>query len=203
MSFCDEFGAGGADGGFGFVEDGFMRRCGHALVVGGRVWLVDAFEHEGLEERVRAAGEPAGVIQLLDRHDRDNAAIAARLGVPLHLLEAPPPFVAIPLATPPRWREVALWWPEQRVLVLADALGTARYFRAGDERLGANPLLRLFPPRRLRRLQPERILVGHGEGIHEDAAGALHEALATARRRTPAWAWGGVRAHLLGRRAVP
>ena len=196
MSFCDEF-----DGGLGWIEDaGFVRRCGHALVADGRVHLVDPFEHDGLDERVRAAGEPAGVIQLLDRHARDGEAIAARLGVPLHRLEAPPPFVAIELATPPGWREIALWWPEERVLVAADALGTARYFRAPGEAIGVHPLLRLFPPRRLAGLEPRRILVGHGEGIHDDAAAALREALGSARRRLPAYAWAGFRAHVLRRR---
>jgi len=196
MEWCDEF-----DGGFGWIEDsGFMRRCGHALVADGRVWLVDPFDVPGLDERVREAGEPAGVIQLLDRHNRDSAGLAARLGVPHHRLEVPPPFTAIPLATSPRWQELALWWPERRVLVAADALGTARYYRAGEERLAVHPLLRLVPPRRLASLEPERILVGHGEGVHAGARAALAEALATARRRLPAWAWGGFRAHALGRR---
>lgn len=196
MASCDEF-----DGGFGWIEDsGFMRRCAHALVDGGRVWLVDPFDEPGLEERVRAAGEPAGVIQLLDRHGRDCAQLASRLGVPHLTLSAPEPFRALPLATPPRWREAALWWPERRVLVVADALGTARYYRAGDEPLAVHPLLRLFPPRRLAALDPERILVGHGEGVHADARPALVEALASSRRRLPAWAWGGFRAHALGRR---
>jgi glyoxylase-like metal-dependent hydrolase (beta-lactamase superfamily II) len=195
MELCDEF-----DGGFGWIEEGFMRRCAHALVAEGRVWLVDPFDVDGLEEQVLATGEPGGVIQLLDRHARDCEAIARQLGVPLHRLEAPEPFEAIPLATVPRWHEIALWWPGRRVLVAADALGTARYFRAGDERLGVHPLLRAIPPRRLGRLRPERVLVGHGEGVHEDAAAALDEALATARRRIPAYLWGGFRAHVLGRR---
>jgi hypothetical protein len=194
---CDEF-----DGGFGWIEDnGFMRRCAHALVVDGRVWLVDPFDDDGVEERVRAAGEPAGVIQLLDRHNRDCALLAERLGVPLHRLAAPAPFEAIPLRTPPRWSEIALWWPERRVLVVAEALGTARYYRAGDERLAVHPLLRPWPPSRLRRLAPERLLVGHGEGILADAAPVLVEALTTARRRLPAWLWGGLRAHLRRRPA--
>ena len=46
-----------------------------------------------------ALGEPAGVVQLLDRHNRDCAAVAAELGVP-HLVvpDAVPdsPFEAIP-----------------------------------------------------------------------------------------------------------
>lgn len=198
MHLCDEF-----EGGFGWIEEtGFLRRCGHALVDGGKVWLVDPFDDEGLEERVRAAGEPAGVIQLLDRHGRDCEALAGRLGVPVWRLAAPAPFRAVPLATPPRWREVALWWPERRVLVGGDALGTARYYRAGDERLAVHPLLRPLPPRRLAGLAPERVLVGHGAGVHEDAAAALAEALATSRRRLPAWLWGGISAHALGRRQL-
>jgi hypothetical protein len=180
---CDELG----DGSFGWIEGGIMQRCAHALVVDGRVFLVDAFDADGLEERVRAAGEPAGVIQLLDRHARDCAALARRLDVPLHRLAAPAPFETLPLGTPPRWREVALWWPGRRVLVCADALGTpAGTFRAPGDRLGVHPLLRLFPPRRLGRYEPEHVLVGHGEGVHEDAAAALREALATSRRRLPA-----------------
>jgi len=179
---CDELG----DGSFGWIEGRSMERCAHALVAGGRVFLVDPFEDDGVEERVRAAGEPAGVIQLLDRHRRDCAAFARRLDVPLHVLDAPAPFEAIPLATPPRWREVALWWPERRVLVCADALGTGAAFRAPGERLGIHPLLRLIPPRRLARLAPEHVLVGHGEGVHDDATAALRETLAASRRRLPA-----------------
>jgi glyoxylase-like metal-dependent hydrolase (beta-lactamase superfamily II) len=81
------------------------------------------------------------------------------------------------------WREVALWWPDERVLVCADVLGTARYFRAGRERLAVHPLLRLRPPRLP--VQPEVILCGHGPGVFTDAGAALREALSTSRRRIP------------------
>jgi hypothetical protein len=185
---CDEF-----EGGFGWIQDEPMQRTSHALVAGGRVWVIDPVDEDGLEERIRAAGEPAGVIQLLDRHNRDCAAIAAALRVPLHYLETPPPFEAIPLRLPPRWREVSLWWPERRVLVCADALGTGSFFRAPADRIGVHPLLRLIPPRRLGRYDPLRILVGHGEGVHEAAGEALHEALATARRRIPSLVSGALR----------
>jgi hypothetical protein len=195
MRVCDEF-----DGGFGWIEDTRMRRTGHVLVVDGRVYVVDPFDDEGVEERIRAAGEPAAVIQLLDRHNRDCAGLAARLGVPLHYLEAPAPFEAIPLGTVPRWNEVALWWPERRVLLCADALGTVpTYFLAPGERLGVHPLLRLIPPRRLGGLDPERVLVGHGEGVHEDATAALRDALDGSRRRLPALLSGVLRA----RRGAP
>ena len=46
-----------------------MRRTSHALVAGGRVWLTDPVDNPELEDRVRALGEPAGVLQLLDRHE--------------------------------------------------------------------------------------------------------------------------------------
>ena len=102
-----------------------------------------------------------------------------------HRLEAPPPFETIRLRTP-AGAEAALWWPARRVLVCADALGTVGYFKTRDERIGVHPFLRLMPPRRLATLAPEHVLVGHGEGLHEDAAAAVREAVATARRRLPA-----------------
>ena len=72
--------------GFGWIADEprLLERASHALVVDGRVWLVDPVDVDGLDERVRAAGEPTGVIQLLDRHARDGEALARRHGVELH-----------------------------------------------------------------------------------------------------------------------
>jgi hypothetical protein len=182
--FCDE-----SEHGFSWiVADEGMRRCSHALLVDGDVWLIDPLAWPEAEERVRLLGEPAGVVQLLDRHNRDCAEVAARLGVPhLRLPEALPPFEVVRVVNGPGWHERALWWPEGRVLVAADALGTAGYFLARGERLAVHPLLRLLPPRRFARLAPEVVLVGHGEGVHSDAAAALHEALRTARRRIPRW----------------
>lgn len=170
--------------GFGWLDsDEKLERCSHALLVDGRVWLIDPVEAD-LEERIRELGEPAGVIQLLDRHERDCAAWAERLGVPLHVVpEGGVPFELLPVVRRRWWRELALWWPRQRVLVCADALGTAPYFRAGEERLAVHPMLRLRPPRALARLEPEHVLCGHGAGIHEDAAAAVGEAISTARRR--------------------
>jgi hypothetical protein len=63
------------------------------------------------------------------------------------------------------------------------------YFLAGDERLGVHPLLRLRPPRKqLGGLEPATILCGHGEGVFDNAAAVLREALSTSRRRIPAQA---------------
>jgi hypothetical protein len=184
VRFCDEF-----DGGFGWIVDEFLERCSHALVADGKVWVIDPVDGEGVEERIRAAGKPAGVIQLLDRHNRDSASLAQRLGVPHHAIpgEAIPPFEFLTVVMNPVWKEVALWWPERRVLACGDALGTARYYRARKDRLALNPLLRPFPPRRkLSAVAPARILCGHGEGLQEDAEAAVREALRTARRRIPA-----------------
>jgi hypothetical protein len=192
VRFCDEFGSG-----FGWIVEELMERGSHALVVDGRVWLIDPVEGDGVEERVRAAGTPAGVLQLLDRHNRDCATLAARLGVRHHVVPQGSlgPFAFITVKNSKRWKEVALWWPERRVLVCADALGTAAYYCAGDERLAVHPLLRLLPPRRqLAGIQPEVILCGHGEGVLDDADAALREALSTSRRRLPAQAASALRA---------
>ena len=179
------------EGGFGWQTDETVARTSHALLAGGRVWVIDPVDLGGLDERVRALGDPGGVLQLLDRHTRDCAAVAARLGVP-HLRSWEPlgeaPFAAVPVRDGRFWREAALWEPEARTLVCADALGTLPYFRAPGERLGWHPLVRPFPPRSFGALRPERVLVGHGEGVCEGAEEALQEAVARGRRRLPA-AW--------------
>lgn len=160
----------------------------HALLADAKVWLVDPNEGAGVEERVRTLGEPAGVLQLLDRHNRACAAFAERLDVPHYRVPLEPvgPFETVAVVQRRRWQEVALWWPQRRVLVCADALGTAPYYRSGDERLAVHPLLRVRPPRRqLGALQPDVILCGHGEGILEDAGTAFREAFSTSLRRIP------------------
>jgi len=131
-----------------------MSRTSHALEVDGRVWLFDVVDWPELDERVRELGEPAGVVQLLDRHSRDCAAVASRLGVPHHVVpRALPgtPFELRPVVQLRWWREAALWWPERRLLLVADAIGTIPFFRAGAEPAGLHPVLRLRPPRALRR----------------------------------------------------
>ncbi|MBA3245055.1 MAG: hypothetical protein H0T61_07740 [Actinobacteria bacterium] len=187
--FVDEL-----EGGFGWIEDARSRRAAHALAVDGRVYLIDPFEAHGLEERIRELGEPAGVIQLIDRHGRDSAALAARLGVPLHVVPdfvAGTPFMFLRVSSWRRWQEVALWWPERRILVCGDVLGTIPFFRAGAEPIGVHPFLRPFRLRRLRGLAALHVLVGHGSGRHGESAGAeVEDALAHARRRIPRWLLG-------------
>ena len=60
-----------------------MQRTSHALAVDGRVWLFDVVDAAGLDDRVRELGRACRCVQLLDRHNRDCAAFARRLGVPL------------------------------------------------------------------------------------------------------------------------
>ena len=185
VRFCDE-----QDFGFGWIRDEFLERCSHALLVDGGVWLFDPLEGDGVRERLGALGKPAAVIQLLDRHNRDCEAFAQALGVPHHFVPRMPipgaPFELRVVRDRRGWREVALWWPEGQVLVCGDALGTARYYRVGGERLAVHPLLRPMPPRAVfQGLTPGHVLCGHGEGVHENATAALGEALRTARRRIP------------------
>jgi len=176
MRLCDE-----QDFGFGWISDGPVPRTSHALAADSGVWIVEPVDAPGLDERIAALGEPRGVLQLLDRHNRDGEAVARRLGVPLHRLGTGP-FEAIGIVRIPGWRELALWWPERRVLVAGDALGTLPYFREPGAVLGIHPLLRLTPPRQLAALEPLHVLVGHGEGVHEDAADELRRALRRSRR---------------------
>jgi hypothetical protein len=173
--------------GFGWIQDEPAQRASHALAVDGRVWLFDVVDGPEVDDRVRELGEPAGVVQLLDRHNRDCAAVARRLGVPHHRVPRELPGTPFQLRWIVRlrvWREVALWWEERKLLLVADALGTIPFFCAGAEPAGVHPFLRVWPPRSLRGLEPEHLLVGHGEGIHHHPL-ALGSALRTARRRLP------------------
>ncbi len=180
--------------GFGWQPREFLRRTSHALAVAGDVWLVDPVDVPAAISRAQQLGQVRGVVQLIDRHNRDGAELASRLAVPRYVvpLDGVPgsPFEIVPTADRPFWREVALWWPERRVLVCGDALGTVGYFLAPGERLGVHPLLRLTPPRALGTLEPEHVLVGHGRGAHgPDVAGIVRDELRHARRRLPrAWA---------------
>jgi hypothetical protein len=187
---CDEL-----EWGFGWVAEERMQRTSHAILASGGVWIVDPLEGESVRERIHALGRPVGVLQLLDRHERDCAQVAQRVGVPLHVTPfdgvEDAPFRFVEIRRNRFWKEVALWWEERRVLVCADAVGTAGYFRARKERLGVHPFLRLRPPRQLAELEPQHILTGHGEGVHgPEAPAVLDEAIRTARRRIPLWVAG-------------
>jgi hypothetical protein len=168
------------------IEEATMRTS-HAIRTGdGRVWLVDPVDQSEAMERVAALGTPAAVVQLLDRHNRDCARIAERLDVPhLNVPDEVPgsPFETIAVLRIPRWRESALWWEEQRLLVVAEAIGTGPVFTTGHGGAGMHPILRPVPPGALRGCEPEHLLVGHGAAVHgADARGAVDFAYAHARR---------------------
>ena len=195
------------DHGVGWIAhpDERMRRASHALESDGEVWVVDPIDADGLDDLLGELGEVAGVVVLLGRHTRDADVIANRHGVSVHVprwmsgvaekLDAPVERLHTQLGDTgygvhqvidtPFWQEAALYGEDTGVLVLADTLGTADYFLTGTERLGVHPLARLFPPRKLGRLSPERVLVGHGAGVHEDATETLHDALRGSRSRAP------------------
>ncbi len=175
--------------GLTWVLDEPMQRASHALVADGKVWLVDPVEAGDLVERATALGEPAGVLQLLDRHNRDCEALAERFGVP-HLrvpdAVAGSPFEAIAALRVPGWKETALWWPERRALVVAEVVGTNSVFNAGTGGVGMHPMLRALPPGRLRGFEPEHLLTGHGAPVHgEAAAEGLEHAYVRSRRDIP------------------
>ena len=183
--YCDDL----DEHGFGWVAEEAMTRASHALVAHGRLWLVDPLDWSEAIGRALALGEPAGIVQLLDRHDRDCAPLARRLEVPLLLApdDVPgSPFRCISVMRRKRWREGALWWPETRTLVVADALGTNRFYTGGKAPVGVHLLLRLTPPKRLGSYEPEHLLTGHGDGLHgPGTADAVARALAESRRRLP------------------
>jgi len=185
--------------------DEAMQRASHVLDGPEGQWIVDPVDAEGLDEWLAERGDVRGVVLLLDRHKRDAAAIADRHGVSVsvpefmegvrHELQGPVETIGrdLPdsdygvheLIDNPFWKEAVLYSEETGTLVVPEAVGTADFFRASGERLGVSLPLRLKPPRKLGRLKPERILVGHGPGIFEDADETLEDALSGARRRAP------------------
>lgn len=203
------------DGGFGWLaypEEG-MKRASHALVSDGEVWLVDPVDADGLDDLLAAEGEVAGVVVLLDRHNRDANDIAARHGVSVHRpawMDTVDSDYDIPvedlgdelgdtgyrvgkLHDTPVWREAFLHHPEDGTLVVPESLGTASYFLTAGERVGVHPMLRLLPPRELVDYDVERVVMGHGEGVMTDAASAIRDAVRNSRRRAPGLYAGTVR----------
>lgn len=197
------------EGGTGWIAhpDELMQRASHALQGDDGVWVVDPVDFDGLDARLSDYGPVAGVVVLFNWHARDASSVATRHDVPVSVpkwvnrvarrIDAPidrfegeladTGFRARRITPNPLWREAALYRERDGTLLIPESLGTASYFLAPGERLGVSLYQRLWPPRRaLGALSPDRILVGHGEGIFEDAPATLADALAGARRRAPA-----------------
>ncbi|HET7323218.1 MAG TPA: hypothetical protein VFJ06_02675 [Halococcus sp.] len=192
------------DGGIGWIAhpEEILQRASHALETDDGVWLIDPLDAEGIDDRITELGTVAGVVVLSNHHRRDGAAIANRHDVPVYLpramqgvaetLDAPVEHFEGELAGyelltvnfVSGWQEFALY--DGETLIVSESVGTAPHFLTDSERLGVITLLRPLPPRAtLGGLDPERILLGHGEGVFEDAAAALTDALSGSRRRFP------------------
>lgn len=179
-----------SDVGMTWVMDEPMARASHALLKDGQVWIVDPVDDPEAMAKVAELGEPAGVIQLLDRHNRDCATIAERLDVPLLGLPdelGSTPFEAINVVDRRLWKEKALWWPEMRCLIVAEALGSNRMYRPGAAGAGVHIAMRLTPPRKqLGTYLPEHLLFGHGAPIHgPGATEALQQSIDRSVRDIP------------------
>jgi hypothetical protein len=213
MEVIDRF-----DDGVGWLAypDERMQRASHALAADGEVWLLDPVDADGVDDLVAEFGEVAGVVVLLDRHKRDAGAIARRHDVPVAIpqwmtgvaskLGAPVERVEDALGDTGYelrtvvdsigWQEAGLY--DGETLYVPEALGTVDFFRAPGERLGVHPVLRLTPPRSLRELTVERLLVGHGRGVESDADAAIARAIDGSRRNAPGLYAKAVREFLVG-----
>ncbi|ELZ39429.1 hypothetical protein C472_03923 [Halorubrum tebenquichense DSM 14210] len=194
--------------------DETMERASHAFAVHNEesdeddVWVVDPVDAPGVDDLLGELGTVAGVVIGLDRHVRDSDTLAARHDVPVYVPEwmtgvvedldpeveverfgsrlADTGFEAVRIrdSSVPPWQEVGLF--DGETLIVPESVGTGSYFRGDRERLGVHPMLRLTPPTSaLSGLNPERVLVGHGVGVHERAAVALEDALSNSRSKAP------------------
>ena len=170
------------------------QRASCAIVVGAGTLVVDPVDGDGLDALLSGLPPVIGVVTLLDRHQRDAATVAERLGVPrLTPIALGGSGVAVdgveerPVFERRSWREALLWLPDRRLLVCAETLGTAGFLlaRSGDP-LGMHPFARLRPPRAaFAGLDPQVIAVGHGLPLDHDATESMRYVLRRARRQLP------------------
>lgn len=181
------------------------KRASHAIQGEDGVWILDPLNATNLEQLVDPLGEVVGVAVLSCWHARDAGIVANKYDVAVHIpewmdrieerVDAPVEaytlspgdsgFEMLPCRPLPRWQEMFLYDSPSKTLVIPDSMGTIEPFRIGDERLGLELFRRLQPPEQLEGLEPERVLVGHGEPVTADAADALEVALTDARRQFP------------------
>jgi len=183
-------------GSFAWIADPTeaIQRSSAAVALAGGYIVVDPVHADGLETALGPLGTPLGVVTLLDRHRRDAALVADRLGAP-RLLPQALGGDGIRLAgveeravlTRRYWKEALLWLPDRKLLVCAETLGTSPFYLARDgDRLGVHLLSRLLRVRRaFGGLEPVAIAVGHGPPVVEGASEALAAALAHPVRELP------------------
>lgn len=183
-----------------------LRRASHAVRAGGGIWLIDPLDAPGVDDLLAEYGEVVGVAVGSSWHARDAGVFARRYDVLVSIpawmgrvetrVDAPverfsgrlpgTDFEVRKTSPFPTWQEAILYRDRDGTLVIPESMGTAETFLVGDERLGVSFYRRLAPPRRsLTDLDPDRILVGHGEGVFESASSALRDGVDGARRRAP------------------
>ena len=179
-------------------------RTSHAVRTDDGVWLLDPLDAPGVTDCYAHLGEVAGVAVLADYHTRDAAAFARRHDVPVtvptgldrvvdrldvstdRVVDSLAGFELRGVSPLGAWRERVAHRERDGTLYVPDVLSSGSTFTVGDERLGMNVLARLFPPREtFADLDPERVLLGHGDGIFADASAALDDVVVNARRRLP------------------
>lgn len=186
-----------------------IARASHVLELDGGRFVIEPVDAPGLDDRLGEFGGLDGVIVLMDKHTRDAETVAARHDVPVfapadfdriaaklegeHAPLGPildrSPYEGIRVVNRRLWQELALWSSEGRTLVVPETVGTLEFFTVGAETVGLHPTLRLRPPRHaLGDLEPERLLVGHGEPVRPLDVDAFRRLLRSGRRRLPqAW----------------
>lgn len=179
------------------------QRASHALKTEQGVWVIDPLDAPGTDELIESLGAVAGVAVLSSWHARDAGAFARRYDVSVHIPEwmdrveqrVDAPVEQYPLAPEnpgqglytipcrpfPLWQEVFLYHEPTKTLITPDSLAAAPLALLDGERLGLPVPRRLQPPLQLRGLEPDRILVGHGSPVTEDATMALETALDDSR----------------------
>lgn len=179
-------------------------RVSHALVGNDGVWVFDPLDAPGVDDLLADLGEVVGIVVCSNTHSRDAAVFADRYGLPVHVpnwLESAQQKVDTPIIEfdrklgesgfvfervdpMPMWTEAVGYRESDRTLYVPDILLTTPSATVGDERLAVSLFFRPFPPRTsFEGFTPDRIIVGHGEGIFEGAEQALTQAFTTARPR--------------------
>ena len=180
------------------------RRASHAIETEAGVWLVDPLDATNLADLLDPLGEVVGVAVLSSWHPRHAGRLARRYGVAVHVPTwmgrvsarvdapvkrytlAPSDAFRVVSARPfPTWQEAMLYHGATGTLFVPDSLGTVEHWCLAGERLGLPLFRRPQPPVGLRGLDPDRVLVGHGEPVTERAADALAGALDGTRQTLP------------------
>ncbi|SIS21257.1 hypothetical protein [Natronorubrum thiooxidans] len=180
------------------------ERVSHAIRTADGVWIFDPLNAPNIDQLISDLGKVAGVAVLSCWHSRDADLFAEKYGSSVYLPEwmgrvqqrvnAPikryaefpcSDLCAIPSRPYSFWDEVFLYQETSETLFIPDSLGTIGSFLVGQEVLGLQLLRRLRSPHQLSDLDPDRILVGHGEGVMENSGAVLEEALREPRKQFP------------------